>query len=175
MGRLVDLETGQLATGERQPQRLNRVLVGNNGADTPSMFDAEIVDNRLHPPGYVGDRLRGKVEIGGLSEVGLDLTRKPGGELLPADSRPARSEQPLRQPIVGCGLYARRDSYRPSGLDCPLERGAHDGVNLCLAKSYRSCSSLSTAGSTEAIAVQGGVDDVIGVANLAVPDEVKGV
>ncbi len=102
-------------------------------------------------------------------EVGREFTRERVVEFFPDAPSPARSERPLSERIVNHDVAVRAVGDDPSGLNGTVQRrGHHRGVSW---EAFGDIRGLASPGSREREAGEVGIDDVVGIADLAVSNE----
>jgi len=171
MGGLVNVQVGQASAREAEAGGLQGILVGDEDGLCPRVGPSQFVHQVHHPFGGSGERLRGEGQIGGMSEVGLQLAGEGGREFLPHDPRPAEAQPPLGEALVGARAQAEPAADDRGSLLRPAQGGAEEQRGSGRGQVVGGGARLTSAGAAQAEARQVAVAEVAGVVDLAVADE----
>ncbi len=131
-------------------------------------------NGRSDPPGQVREALRTERKPVRMGPVGLELAREQGREIVPRCSRPPPTKGPFRQPVVGLDLKAVRPGDDLRRLHRAFERGRDDQLHPSRRQPDGCRRRLTLPELAQAVSGKRGVNDVVRVVHLAVPDEMCG-
>jgi len=165
------VEVLQALAGQEQPGGLDGILVGDQDGPPARVGPAQFFDQRGHSAGRRLDRLGREGQVGGVVEIGLQLAREGGGQILPAHPRPAHAQPPLGEALVEDRGQAEAAADDAGGLLRTQQGGAEQEVGPGPGQVGGGGTSLAPAGRTETETGQIAVAQVIRVVDLAVANE----
>ncbi len=163
----------EAATGQVTGGGMDRILVRDHDEIAAGDLCGVFPDAACGAQGELGEGFVDERELVRVLEVRLELSRPLGRQLLPGDPGPALRHRPFGESLVlDERPPGRRLRDHPSGLDAALQRRGDDAGDGCASKPGGCGRRLVPTAFAQAEAGEVGVDEMVGVVHLAVPDEV---
>jgi hypothetical protein len=170
---LVCVKVGQGRPKEAKSARLYRVLVGHDHHVAVRVLSVETPGNLGDTAGDIVEALVGEREILGMIEIGLELTGKTDRNVPPGVTLPTAHEGPLGQIRVDLDRHRGSGRNRLCGPQGTLQGRAPDGYHRAGTEVATDTPGLFNAVGGQAKSGKTGVYEMIGIIDLAVPDQVN--
>jgi len=143
----------------------------HDGSDSAGSFCCQVPDYGGEPGGDGLQWLGCECEFGGMGEICVHLAGEPFAEIFPNGAGPAGQQPPLRESIIDSDLQTQHLRQRGGGFDRPLQWRRHDEIDRFGRQVGGGGRRLPTAESAEVETRQVCVDQVAGIVDLSVADE----
>jgi hypothetical protein len=151
---------------------MNRILMGNERDVGVVVVGAPFFNGRRYTGGYSSQWFRRKHQIERMVHVCLEFSGENLRECCPTSTCPALAEMPLSEPFVHLDQAAAAGRNRRRRFDRTVQRRSDDRTQRETPQPIGNSGSLASTRLRESEAGEVGIDDVLGVLDFTMSDEV---